>query len=114
MKRLNRPTRFPVYLCTSTVKDRVGATISFAERRLIRQSADDRVIAVIIAPAGTRVRRRKDQHGADQLVVPLGTTFWGRLFGRRIAIPAKYVIGDARYRAHGLSLAEPTNLEPVG
>ena len=107
----DRTVRIPVYLSCRVVKDRTGSEIAFPQRRLVRQSQEDRVIAVIAAPVGTRVRRREDQHGHDHLVVPLGRTFWSRLFGRRVSIPAKYVIGDARSRVHGLALVDEPRRE---
>jgi hypothetical protein len=98
--------RFPVFLARRTLRDPVGNVVSLSERRLIRQSPQDRVIAVVQAPRGTRVQSREDQNGPDQLVVPLSHSFLGRFFGGRVTIPAKYVIGDAYRRAYGLSLAE--------
>lgn len=96
--------RIPVYLASNRLHDRLGAAVAFPERRLIPRSRDDRVIAMIEAPAGTRVRRRRDEHGTEQLLVPLGTSPWARFFGERAVIPAKYVIGCAREGAYGLSL----------
>lgn len=100
----DRPVRIPVYLCCRTARAASGAEIALTERRLVRQGREDRVIAVIAAPRGTRIRSREDRHGHDQLVVPLGRSLWSRLFGRRVAIPAKYVIGDARSGSYGLAL----------
>jgi hypothetical protein len=100
----DQPIRIPVYLSSRVVKDLAGSEITFSERRLIRQSGRDRVIAVIEAPRGSRVRLRKDHHGLDHLEVPCGRSLWARLFGPRVTIPAKYVISDARRRAYGLSL----------
>lgn len=100
----SRPIRIPVYLTRRTVRDMTGTAISIRERCLVPQGRDDRVIATILAPAGSRVRRRLTQHGHDQLVVPLGRTFLSRLFGHRVSIPAKYVISDARGRSYGLTL----------
>jgi hypothetical protein len=96
----------PVFLSRSTYRGRVGGVISLAERRLVRQSPDDPVIAVVQAPRGSRIRTRPDPNGPDQLVVPLGTSLLGRIFGQRVAIPAKYLIGDAHRGAYGLLLVE--------
>ena len=104
--------QFPVYLVRSTHKDQGGNIVSIAERRLVPKSAEDRVIAIVNAPPGTRIRRKRDEHGPDQLVVPLGGWPWSRFFGIRVIIPTKYLIGDARRRAHGLSLV-PTYSEAV-
>lgn len=111
----NRPVRIPVYLSCRVVKDCSGSEITFPERRLVRQGPEDRVLAIIAAPLGSRVRRREDQHGHDHLVVPRGRSLWARLFGRQDSIPAKYVIGDARSRAYGLAIAddEPPRPRPV-
>jgi len=98
--------RIPVFLSQCTLHDRNGRVVSFPERRLTRRSGDDRILAIIEAPAGTRVRRKRDEHGPDQLLVPAGSSTWARLFGARIAIPAKYVINSARVGSYGLSLAE--------
>ena len=51
------------------------------------------------------MRSRHDRHGHDQLVVPREPSLWSRFFGPHVAIPAKYVIGDARSQCHGLALA---------
>lgn len=98
--------RFPVFLVRSLLHDRTGNVIQHAERRLVRQGPEDRVIAVVQAPAGSRVRSRSDPNGPDQLVVPLRPTILGRIFGGRVVIPAKYLVGDARMRAYGLSLVD--------
>jgi hypothetical protein len=98
--------RFPVFLARSTHRGRAGNTVSLSERRLIRQNEDDPVIAIVEAPKGSRVRTRPDENGPDQLIVPLVSTLWGRFFGARVVVPAKYIIGDAHRRAYGLSLAE--------
>jgi len=95
--------RFPVYLAQVCVRDRRGVEVVLPERRLTRRSAADRVIATVEAPAGSRVRRRADAHGPDQLAVPVGG-FWSRWVGPKVLIPAKYVLGDARLGLHGLSL----------
>jgi hypothetical protein len=105
------PMRFPVFLSYNTVRDRNGLAYSFPERRLTRRSDSDRVIAIVEAPAGSRVRRKRDEHGPDQLLVPVDSTVWGRLFRSRIVIPAKYVINTARTGAFGLALAEPVPAE---
>jgi len=98
--------RFPVFLARHRYRDRSGTVISLSERRLIRQNPDDPIIAVVSAPAGSRVRSRPDPNGPDQLIVPLGRTIFGRIFGARVAIPAKYLIGDAYRQIHGLALVE--------
>jgi len=98
--------RFPVYLTSSSHKDRGGNVVNLAERCLVPRSPQDRVIAVVEAPKGARIRRKRDQHGPDQLIVPLGISLWERLFGMRTVIPAKYLLGDARRKAYGLSVVE--------
>jgi hypothetical protein len=98
--------RIPVFLSYNTLHDRLGMEVKFPERRLTRKSPSDRVIAIIEAPRGTRVRRKRDDHGDEQLVVPMGRTLWDRLFGEKAVIPAKYVIGSARNGSYGLVLAE--------
>jgi len=98
--------RFPVFLARSRHVDHTGNVISLAERRLIRQNPDDPILAIVMAPSGSRVRTRPDANGPDQLIVPLGRSLLGRVFGGRVAIPAKYVIGDAHRGAHGLSLVQ--------
>jgi len=103
--------RFPVFLSYNTVRDRNGLAHSFPERRLTRRSDSDRVIAIIEAPAGSRVRRKRDEHGPDQLLVPAAGTVWARLFCPPVVIPAKYVINTARSGAYGLALAEPVPAE---
>jgi hypothetical protein len=103
--------KIPVYLVCSTLRVSAGVDYCFRERRLTRQSKADKVLAIIEAPAGTRVRSRQDDHGSEQLLVPLHASLWARLLGRREVIPAKYVIGCARHRRHGLSLVSWS--EPV-
>jgi len=98
--------RFPVFLARSRYRDRSGTLISLSERRLIRQNADDPIIAIVSAPLGSRVRTKPDANGPDQLIVPLGRTILGRIFGARVAIPAKYLIGDAHRKVHGLALLD--------
>jgi hypothetical protein len=87
--------------------------ISIRERRLVRRTPADRVIAMIEAPRGTRVRRKLDQHGHEQLIVPIHPSFWARFRGDVVVIPAKYVIGNAKHRAYGLSLVDLTCAEQV-
>lgn len=96
--------RFPVYLSKSLIRGKLGVEITIAERRLVKQSDHDRIIALILAPRGSRVRTRRDQHGHDQLMIPRGQSIWSRLFGPRVIVPAKYLIGDARRRNFGLAL----------
>ena len=96
----------PSFLARSVHRGRTGSVVAVAERRLVRQNPDDPVIAVVEAPLGSRIRTRPDQNGPDQLVVPLGRTRLGRIFAGRVAIPAKYLIGDAYRGAYGLILAE--------
>jgi len=96
--------RIPVFLSTRTFRDNSGTLITIRERRLIRQTSEDRVIALVEAPDGSRVRRRRDQFGFEQLLIPLQQTLWGRLFGASVIVPAKYVIGKARHGECGLSL----------
>lgn len=98
--------QFPVFLARSTHRDRIGNVVALAERRLVRQSPDDPVIAIVEAPTGSRVQSREDPNGPDQLVVPLDSSLLGRIFGARVTIPAKYLIGDAHRGAYGLSLAK--------
>jgi hypothetical protein len=100
-----RMVQFPVYLSRNRVRGKLGVEIVISERRLVRQSEQDRVIAVVEAPRGSRVRSRLNEHGHDQLLVPTGSSIWSRLFGARVVIPAKYLIGDARRRSYGLSIA---------
>lgn len=110
--RDSQAVRFPVYLSRSRVRGGLGTELVISERRLVRQSEHDRVIAVVEAPQGSRVRSRLNEHGHDQLLVPTGRSLWSRLFGPWVAIPAKYLIGDARGRNYGLSLASRER-EPV-
>ena len=98
--------QFPVFLARSTHRGGQGSTVSLSERRLVRQHEDDPVIAIVEAPKGSRVRSKPDMNGPDQLIVPLVDSVWGRLFGARAVVPAKYIIGDAHRGAFGLSLAE--------
>lgn len=108
MPKEDQPIRIPVYLSCRVVKDLAGSEITFSERRLVRQSGTDRVIAVVEAPRGSRIRLRNDHNGLDHLEIPSGRSLWSRLFGPRVSIPAKYVISDARRRAYGLSLMATT------
>ncbi len=96
--------QLPVYLACRTLRDKSGTLITIRERRLIRQNPDDRIIALVEAPPGSRVRRKRDQYGFEHLLVPVGTGLWARLFGEMITIPAKYVIAKARLGESGLSL----------
>ena len=108
--------RIPVYLSAQTFRDKSGTPITIRERRLVKLSESDRVIAIVEAPPGTRIRQRRDQHGPEQLIVPLSNSFWGRLFHPRVVIPAKYVIGKARSQECGLSLLnldEPADESPL-
>lgn len=105
--------RIPVFLASRTFRDQSGTLITIRERRLIRQNDDDRVIAIIEAPQGSRIRRRRDHFGLEQLLVPLESSFWGRHFGPVVSIPAKYVIGKARYGECGLSLVQPQSPEAI-
>jgi hypothetical protein len=98
--------RIPVYLSCFMMKDSSGTMISIRERRLVRRSPSDRVIAIVEAPPGTRVRRRADQHGKEQLVVPIRPSIWARFRGEFVVISAKYVIGNAKNGAYGLSLVD--------
>jgi hypothetical protein len=100
--------KIPVFLVCRLVQDRSGAVVEFRERRLIRQSESDKIIAIVEAPEGSRIRSRGDEHGREQLLVPVRSTWWARLLGRMTTIPAKYVIGCARTRAHGLALVSST------
>lgn len=98
--------RVAVYLTHYTVSDRLGGRLTITARRLVRATPDDRVIGIVEAPTGSRIRRRRDDHGTEQLLVPIGRTPWSRLFGPKVVIPAKYVLSVARERDHGLSLVE--------
>jgi hypothetical protein len=93
------------------MRDRSGTMISIRERRLVRRDPTDRVIAIIDAPSGTRVRRKRDQHGREQLIVPITPSIWARFRGNVAIIPAKYAIGTARSGAYGLSLIEVPSVE---
>ncbi|CAN5896319.1 hypothetical protein BH23PLA1_BH23PLA1_27060 [soil metagenome] len=90
--------------------DLLGNSHVFSEVRLVRQSPSDRVIAVLEAPNGSRIRSRPDMHGPEQLLVPWGTPSPSLLFGRMKIIPVKYVIGCARRGECGLSLASDASL----
>lgn len=98
-----KTVQIPVYLASRVIRDGAGSEIRLSERRLLRQSDQDRVIAVIEAPRGTRIRRRPDRHGQDQLLVPRDGSLLSRLLGRWVVIPAKYVLSDARSGCYGLS-----------
>lgn len=111
-----------VFLSANRVRDMAGRWHSFPQERLVRQGIEDRVLAVIQAPRGSRIRRRPDQHGADQLLVPVNPlSFWDRWFGRKAIIPVKYLIHEARLGAHHLILVqyhpqvrgEPTGPPPL-
>jgi hypothetical protein len=93
-----------VYLVCATLRDRSDVEYTFRERRLVRQNPTDKVLATIDAPRGTRIRRRPDHQGAEQLLIPIRTSFWSWLFRRRQVVPAKYVIDNARRGQYGLSL----------
>lgn len=82
----------------------MGTLVTVRERRLIPETEDDRIIAIIEVPPGTRIRRRQDERGPDQLIVPAGRSLWARLLARPWVIPAKYVIGKARLGESGLRL----------
>lgn len=103
--------RIPVFLSCLMMRDSSGTMITIRERRLIQRHATDRVIAVIEAPTGTRIRRKVDQHGQEQLIVPIRPSIWARLLGEVVVIPAKYVIGNAKTGAYGLSLAQDASIE---
>ena len=96
--------RIPVYLACETMRDTWDVQVVFRHLRLIRRSEEDRVIAVVEAPRGSRVVNRADTHGPDQLLVPDRSTLWSRLLHRRVPISAKYVISSARNHEHGLSI----------
>ena len=103
--------RIPVYLSCFVMKDSSGTPISIRERRLVRRSPTDRVIAIVEAPPGTRVVRRADQHGKEQLIVPIRPSIWARFRGDFVRISAKYVIGNAKNGAYGLSLVDMSREE---
>lgn len=105
--------RFNIYLSVPKLRDRRGQPVAFPERRLIRQSPEDRVIAVVDAPRGSWIRRRRDQHGFESLVIPLEGGLWGRHFGLKAEVPVKYLINSARRHSHGLVLLEyePSEVE---
>ena len=96
--------KIQVFLVREELRDRAGVRYCFRERRLVRQRPEDKVLAEIEAPPGTWVRRQRDEHGREQLMVPARRSLWGRLWGERHRVPAKYVIGCARTGLHGLSL----------
>src|SRR5262249_10176164 len=77
---------------------------SFPRVLLTRTSDDDRVLAIVEAPPGSRVKNWDEVHGGDQLLVPRRPGLWGRLFGPRYAIPAKYLIQEAGNGVLGLQL----------
>lgn len=104
--------RFPVYLVRSRHRDSIGNVIQHAERRLVKQSDDDTIIAIVLAPPGSRIRSRRDPNGPDQLVVPLRPTFLGRIFAPHVTIPAKYLVGDAVKGVYGLSVIRESRREP--
>lgn len=99
-----RKIPFPVFLAKSFHQDQLGNRVFLSERRLIQQSPDDPVIAVIGAPVGSRIRTKPDMNGPDQLIVPLDRSFLGRILRVRATVPAKYIIGDAYRGAYGLRL----------
>jgi hypothetical protein len=101
--------RITVYLTDNVVHDAFGRPHSFPKERLIRQSATDRVLAIIEAPRGSRIRQRPDMHGSDQLLVPIRTGLWQRWFGPKYVIPAKYLIQEARFGVKGLRLVQYRN-----
>jgi hypothetical protein len=105
MFALHRPRAFPLYLCRRVHRDRLGNTVRVAERCLVPRDPGDLVLAVVLAPPGTRIRQRPDPNGPDQLDVPLDPTLLGRLFGPRRVVPAKYLLGDAHCGRYGLSVA---------
>ncbi len=104
--------KIPVYLSRTVGQDMLGFSHVFSEVRLIRQGTSDRVIAVLEAPEGSRVRNRQDIHGPDQLLVPQNqkAQLPTRLFGRMKVIPVKYVIGCARRGECGLSMVSDETL----
>jgi hypothetical protein len=96
--------KLAVYLTCRTMHDRAGVEYVFRERRLVRKNDSDKVLAIVDAPPGTRVRTRPDEHGQEQLLVPRSLGFWSRIWGKVQVIPAKYVIDTARRGRYGLSL----------
>lgn len=96
-----------VYLSTNRVRDTAGVMHAFPQERLVKLRPEDRVLAVIDAPRGSRIRRRPDQHGSDQLLVPSQIRyFWDVWFCRKYTIPVKYLIHEARLGTHKLKLLE--------
>ena len=98
----------PLYISRNTMKDRRGFVHSFPEERLVKTSEDDRIIAILEVPEGSRVRSRRDSHGPDTLLVPVRNRLRARLFGKMKAIPVKYVLGYAKSGAYGLSVVSDT------
>ncbi len=96
--------KLSVYLVFATLRDRADVEYVFRERRLVRQNPTDKVLATIEAPEGTRIRTRRDHHGAEQLLIPIRSSFWSWLWRRSQVVPAKYVIDNARRGQYGLSL----------
>jgi hypothetical protein len=95
-----------VYLSGHAMRDRHNTLHSFPRVLLTRTSDDDRVLAIVEAPPGSRVKNWDEVHGGDQLLVPRRPGLWGRLFGPRYAIPAKYLIQEAGNGVLGLRLLE--------
>jgi hypothetical protein len=86
------------------MQDRAGVEHVFRERRLVRNSQADKVLAIVDAPRGSRIRTRPDEQGQEQLLVPRSIGFWSRIWGKVQVIPAKYVIDTARRGQYGLSI----------
>ncbi len=98
--------RVTVYFRDNTVRDRLNQAHAFPQEYLKRRSENDRVLAIIEAPAGSRVRDWDRVHGGDLLLVPIRPGWWCRLFGPHYAIPVKYVIQEARRGVHRLRLIQ--------
>ncbi len=95
--------RISVYLSRQTYRSRSGYEMTVAECRLGRFHPSDQLIAEIRAPFGSRIRRTS-KFGPDELLVRRSPWPWTWFFNGSIAIPAKYLVEDARRGNYGLSL----------
>lgn len=98
--------RVTVYFSDNSLRDRHNQPHMFPKEHLVPTSKDDRVLAIIEAPPGSRIKQWDEVHGGEQLLVPRKPGLWNRLFGKRFAIPVKYLIQEARNGVMGLKLVE--------